>query len=220
MSQYETNHSTAPPWNPSASLVVWIAFGALMLALLVIFRTVLPLLFGAIVIAYLLSPITTWFEKRVTRGNRGSATALTLLLALTVAFGLLTAPLPVLINQTANVAQSGLNFLTQILTEPQTNPFNDTPLITDEETGEALSALDAVDAVLAEQNVENIGTLIEQQLGTWVNTDSAQQVLRSAGGITATVFGSALGFVGSTISLALSSLLSLTPSEASSASLS
>ncbi len=209
MTQYETNHSSAPPWNPSATLVVWIAFGALLLALLVIFRSVLPLLFGTIVIAYLLNPITTWFEKRVTRNRRGLATALTLLLALSIVFSVLATPLPVLINQTANVVQAGLNFITQILTEPQTNPFNNTPLIVDEETDEALSILDAVDAMLEEQNVENIGTLIEQQLGDWVNTDSAQQALRSAGGITATVFGSAVGFVGSTINLALSSLLSL-----------
>ncbi len=209
MTQYETNHSTAPPWNPSASLVVWIAFGALMLALLVIFRTVLPLLFGTIVIAYLLNPLTTWFEKRVTRGKRGTATALTLLLVLTIAFSALATPLPVLINQTANVAQEGVNFLTQVLTEPQTNPFNGTPIIVDEETDEALSILDAVDLMLEEQNVENIGTLIEQELLVWVETDGAQDLLLSAGGITATIFGSALGFVGSTISLALSSLLSL-----------
>jgi len=188
---------------------MWVAFGVLMVALLVIFRSVLPLLFGVIVIAYLLNPVTTWFEKRVTRGQRGSATALTLLLVVSIVFAVLITPLPVLINQTANVAQAGLNFITQVLTEPQTNLFNNMPLITDEETGEPLSVLDAVDAVLQEQNVENIGTLIEQELGTWVNTDSAQQVLRSAGGITATVFGSAVGFVGSTISLALSSLLSL-----------
>lgn len=209
MPHYETDHSTAPPWNLQTTTVMWVLFTVLLVFLLFAFRSVIPFAFGAVIIAYLLSPFTSFLQRRITFGNRALATTITVLLLVIIVLSVILTIVPALISQTIDVAQSALNLLETLLTEPLTWAFNDTPIFADPETNDALSVLEAANRSLEAQGFTSLSEWLEERAEVLLNFRNLQQLLRSATGVTSALFGSAVSFFGSAFGLALNSLLFL-----------
>ena len=77
---YESEHSTAPPWDDRMAMIMALAFSLLLIVLGVVFWSVIPFALGTTIIAYLLNPLTNFLQKRVTFGRRGWAVLLTFLI--------------------------------------------------------------------------------------------------------------------------------------------
>src|SRR5690606_16132682 len=136
--QYEDDYSTAPPWDSSTSTIMAIGFAILLLALTIIFWSVIPFALTTVVIAYLLNPFTDMLQRRVTFGRRGWAVFLTFIVIIVVIVLVFVMLLPPLIEQSINGIISLWNVLGRLFTEPIfVTP--DLPLITETNTDTAIS---------------------------------------------------------------------------------
>ncbi len=207
MNEYEHDFSTAEPWTPNVTVLMWVSFALILIFLLIVFRSVLPFALGAIVIAYLLNPLTNLLDRFVP-GGRAPAASATVLFLWTLLLVAIFTIIPALTQQTINVLEGGVEQLDRLLTDPQEWFFNGEPVFADPETGEALTALQAAENAATEAGFADLGELLVARSGEFLNPANIQQVLRSAGGVTSTIFGSALGVVGSTFGFALNTLLS------------
>ena len=208
--QYEDDYSTAPPWDSSTSTIMAIGFSILLLALVIIFWSVIPFALTTVVIAYLLNPFTDMLQRRVTFGRRGWAVFLTFIVIIVVIVLVFVMLLPPLIEQSINGIISLWNVLVRMVTEPIfVTP--DLPLITETNTDTAISIRDYIDILLRERGFATVNEWIvatSQQLT--IDRQTIQQFFSIGGGVTTNLVGSVFSIAGSTFSLAINTLLFLT----------
>jgi predicted PurR-regulated permease PerM len=207
---YEDDYSTAPPWDSNTSTIMAIGFTILLLALAIIFWSVIPFALTTVIIAYLLNPFTDMLQRRVTFGKRGWAVLLTFIVILVIIVLIFVMLLPPLIEQSINGIISLWNILVRMFTEPiLITP--DLPLITETNSGEAISIRQYIDILLRERGFATVNEWIvatSQQLT--IDRQTIQQFFSIGGGVTTNLVGSVFSIAGSTFSLAINTLLFLT----------
>jgi predicted PurR-regulated permease PerM len=207
---YESEHSTAPPWDERMTIIMTIAFSSLLLVLGVVFWSVIPFTLATTVIAYLLNPLTEFLQKRVTFGRRGWAVLLTFLIILVIIMLVFIVLLPPLIEQSINGITSLWTFLVNLFTQPIfINP--ETPLIRDPATTEAIAISDYINVLLAQQGFSTVSEwLISTGQNLTLDRETIQQFFSIGGGLTTGVLGSVFIIAGSTLSLVINTVFFLT----------
>jgi predicted PurR-regulated permease PerM len=207
---YESEHSTAPPWDDRMAMIMALAFSLLLIVLGVVFWSVIPFALGTTVIAYLLNPLTNFLQKRVTFGRRGWAVLLTFLIILIIILLVFIVLIPPLIEQSINGITSLWTFLVNLFTQPIfINP--ELPLIRDPATTEAIAISDYINVLLAQQGFSTVSEwLISTGQNLTLDRETIQQFFSIGGGLTTGVLGSVFSIAGSTLSLVLNTVFFLT----------
>jgi predicted PurR-regulated permease PerM len=207
---YESEHSTAPPWDDRMAMIMALAFSLLLIVLGVVFWSVIPFALGTTVIAYLLNPLTNFLQKRVTFGRRGWAVLLTFLIILVIILLVFIVLIPPLIEQSINGITSLWTFLVNLFTQPIfINP--ELPLIRDPATTEAIAISDYINVLLAQQGFSTVSEwLISTGQNLTLDRETIQQFFSIGGGLTTGVLGSVFSIAGSTLSLVLNTVFFLT----------
>jgi predicted PurR-regulated permease PerM len=207
---YESEHSTAPPWDDHMTMIMAIAFSSLLIVLGVVFWSVIPFALGTTIIAYLLNPLTNFLQKRVTFGRRGWAVLLTFLIILVIILLVFIVLIPPLIEQSINGITSLWTFLVNLFTQPIfINP--ELPLIRDPATTEAIAISDYINVLLAQQGFSTVSEwLISTGQNLTLDRETIQQFFSIGGGLTTGVLGSVFSIAGSTLSLVLNTVFFLT----------
>jgi predicted PurR-regulated permease PerM len=207
---YESEHSTAPPWDDRMAMIMALAFSLLLIVLGVVFWSVIPFALGTTIIAYLLNPLTNFLQKRVTFGRRGWAVLLTFLIILIVIMLVFIVLIPPLIEQSINGITSLWTFLVNLFTQPIfINP--ELPLIRDPATTEAIAISDYINVLLAQQGFSTVSEwLISTGQNLTLDRETIQQFFSIGGGLTTGVLGSVFSIAGSTLSLVLNTVFFLT----------
>lgn len=197
------NHSTAPIWDAQTSLLIGVGFAILLIALAVVFWSVIPLALGTSVIAYLLDPIADFFDKRVTFGRRGLSILLTFLFIIVIVVLVFVMLLPPLIQQAGDSVTSLYNSGRQLVIEPY-EPFQNL-IAPESETPISLSTY--ITQQLDEQGFEASSEwLLETGRNLNIDRQTIQQIFNVGGGVTTSLLGSIFSIAGSTLGLIFNSL--------------
>lgn len=210
------NHSTAPIWDAQTSLLVGVGFAILLIALAVVFWSVIPLALGTSVIAYLLDPIADFFDKRVTFGRRGLSILLTFSSIIVIIVLIFVMLLPPLGKQAVDSVISLRDSAQRVYTQPQNelqfiiNPKPSENEESDEEIAEELQAISLQTYILNfldEQGFEASSEwLIEAGSNLNFDRQTIQQIFNVGGGVTTSLVGSIFSIAGSTLGLIFNSL--------------
>ncbi|MDQ7024351.1 MAG: AI-2E family transporter [Anaerolineae bacterium] len=216
-SLYADEYSTAPPWDDKISTIMAIGFASLLIVMGVVFWAVIPFALTTTVIAYLLNPITDFFQKRVTFGRRGWAVFLTFLLILIVIVLVFILLLPPLVEQSINGVVSLWDILVEFVTQPIVISSDDLPFVDGEislfnhpDNPEIpISIRDHLEILLNEMDFSTESILqTSQELS--IDRETLQQFFSIGGGVTSSLVGSIFSIAGSTVSLVLNTLFFLT----------
>lgn len=207
---YSTQMSTAPAWDKQTTNLVKVGFFIALLALAVVFWSVIPLALTTAVVAYLLTPLTDFFDKRITFGRRGWAVLLTFLLIVIVVIGVVVILIPPLVEQSINGVVSVYDTLVTLIREPIVFE-NDAPLIRNEETGDPISIATYITGLLEQQGFENVSDwVIATAQSLRFDRETIQQIFNVSGGVTTTLVGSVFSLAGSTLGFLFSGLFFVT----------
>lgn len=207
MTSETVNHSTAPLWNAQTALLVGVGFTILLIALAVVFWSVIPLALGTSIIAYLLDPIADFFDKRVTFGRRGLSILLTFLFIIVIIVLIFVMLLPPLVQQGADSVTSLYNSGRQLVIEPYA-PLQ--PYIAPE-SDDAISLATYITQLLDEQGFEASSEwLLETGRNLNIDRQTIQQIFNVGGGVTTSLVGSIFSIAGSTFGLIFNSLFFVT----------
>lgn len=200
---YENNHSTAPRWDERTSLFVGIGFVILLVVLGALFWSVIPFALATSVIAYLMFPITRFFEKRITAGRRGLAILLTFLFIIVLIVLVFVMLLPPLIEQSINSIISLYNTVVELITQP----YTDIPLIRDPESDEIIALTDYISIVLRDQGFTTVNEwIVSTTRNLRLDRDTIMQIFNISGDVTTSIVGSVFTIAGSALGLLFSSL--------------
>lgn len=205
-----TPNTPSPVWSDELKRIIGlIAFVVLMLFLYQ-FRGILPLVFTAIVFAYLLYPIAMFFHRTLLRGKmRGLAVVLTFLLMISIVAVSLLVVIPALIEQIQSLLAGAPQFLRNIqnglltLLQREIN-FTQTPL--ERIYPEPFVIAEVLGIDMSEDGVLAIFDVLVNQIRNFDVVAIARQVSGSVTNIT----GSAFSFVGGAFSLVLNLVFLLT----------
>ncbi len=203
MTQIESSSSQVVPASPawSGRTKRTVVIGALVLVGLLIWQItdVLPLIVIALVVSYLLNPLTRFLERRITRGRRGAAILLTFILVLVGFMLVILVVLPAIFRQVNDFAAelpTQLETLQSRIEEALSQPltFNGQPILID---GQPLVPLDQLTAALGENPTDALQLENFDFIGT----------IR---GFLSTVTGPTFSFIGRAFSVLINMILLLT----------
>ena len=198
-----TNLSTAPAWNERTKIFVGVGFTILLVVLGFLFWSVIPLALSASIIAYLLDPITDFFDKRVTFGRRGFSILLTFLFIIVIIILVFVMLLPPLIQQGVDSVVSLSNSIRELVVEPY-EPLQ--PIIAPD-SEEPISLWVYTNQLLEEQGFEASSEwLLETGRNLNIDRQTIQQIFNVGGDITGSILGSIFSIAGSTLGLIFNSL--------------
>lgn len=203
-------YSTAPSWNQTTTAIITVGFAIALVLLAMLFWPVIPFALTTAVIAYLLDPITDFFQERFTFGRRGWAILLTFIFFILLIVIVSVVIVPPLIAQTVSGLNSLYSLLNNLITQPQViTP--DLPLIPDPESGEAIAISDYISQLLREQGFTDINEwLLSASQNLNLDRATIQQIFTVGSGLTTNLLGSVYSIAGSAIGLIFSSLFFLT----------
>lgn len=199
----DDNHSTAPQWNEQMTLLVGMGFVILLIVLSVLFWSVIPFALATSVIAYLMFPMTQFFEKYITRGRRGLSIFLTFMLIIVIIVLVFVMLLPPLIEQSINSITSLYNTVVELITQP----YTDIPLIRDPESDEIIALTDYISIVLRDQGFTTVNEwIVSTTRDLRLDRDTITQIFNISGDVTTSILGSVFTIAGSAFGLIFSSL--------------
>ncbi|MGJ3237107.1 MAG: AI-2E family transporter [Anaerolineae bacterium] len=200
-------HSSAPSWDSRTSLLMGVGFTLLLIVLGVVFWPVIPLALATSVIAYLLNPITNFFDQRVTFGRRGWSILLTFLFIIVVIVLVLVMLIPPLVEQSISSITSLYNSGVQLVTEPS----NVLSFIRDPETDEVIALSEYISILLRDQGFTTVNEwFLETSRNLELDRDTILQIFNIGGGVTTSVLGSVFSIAGEAVGLVFTSLFFLT----------
>ncbi len=197
----------SPRWSDNTKRIVGIIAFVFVALLLFQFRSVITLVFSAVVIAYLFHPIADFFQERLLRGRlRVVAVLLTFLLMISLVVLALLFVLPTVIVQMQSLISNTPEFLESaqdwILDRLDDEiDFTGTPL--ERFFGEPLLVADIVGIEPSNIDVENMFDAADLQIATFDTVETLRQFV-------ATISGSAFSFVGGALSTGLNLIFLLT----------
>lgn len=197
----------SPRWGDNTKRIVGIIAFVFVALLLFQFRSVITLVFSAVVIAYLFHPIADFFQERLLRGRlRVVAVLLTFLLMISLVVLALLFVLPTVIVQMQSLISNTPEFLESaqdwILDRLDDEiDFTGTPL--ERFFGEPLLVADIVGIEPSNIDVENMFDAADLQIATFDTVETLRQFV-------ATISGSAFSFVGGALSTGLNLIFLLT----------
>ncbi len=197
----------SPEWNLETRRIVGVIAFIVAALLLVQFRSVLPLIFSAIVIAYLLNPIANFFQHRLLNGKlRPVAVLLTFILVISILVLSLLFVVPAVIEQVQifferlpDLIQTTQDSVIEFLQDEIT--FGGTPL--ERFFGESIVLADLLGIDIDNINLNELFTEVGQE-GAVIDTIG---LLRQ---LTTSVTGSAFSVVGGAFSTTLRIVFLLT----------
>ncbi len=200
-------YSTAPAWDNQTTLLVGVGFTILLVVLGVLFWSVIPFALATSVIAYLLHPITNFFDRRVTFGRRGWSILMTFGFIIVVVLLVIVVLVPPLVEQSINSIQSLYNSSVELVTEP----YEPIPVIRDPETDELIALSDYISVLLRQQGFNTVNEwVIETGRNLNLDRDTIMQIFNISGDVTSSVVGSIFSIAGSALGLLFSSLFFIT----------
>ena len=206
---HEGQFSSAPAWNQTTTTLITVGFAIALVLLAILFWPVIPFALTTAIIAYLLDPLTDFYQDRVTFGGRGWAILLTFISFLVVILLIFVVLAPPLISQTTNGLGSLYNLLNELVTQPQ--PILE-PVLQDTE-GDPISISTYVGQFLEQQGFTDTDLnnwLISVSQNLSLDRETIQQIFSVGGDLTTSVLGSVASIAGSAIGLIFSSLFFIT----------
>ncbi len=191
------SQSTAPEWSETTARGIALLFAGVLALTALTLWSVIPLMFAAVVTAYLLHPLVDACETRVARGQRVMSVFIIMLLIVGLLVGLMISVVPALLRQTNNVLTVIPGTVTTFLNEPLT--FGDTVIETPD--GEPFILSEQLELMVSEEEYQDFNDYLNTLLGQ-VTGQGAEEIFNSVLGIT----GSAFGVIGNTIGFLLTSL--------------
>lgn len=194
--------STSPEWD-IATRRIWllILLGLATLSLILLWDSVIPMAAAGLLVAYLLFPVATFLQRRVTAGSRSIASIIVVLFFLILLVISILTIIPTILVQSVNVISALPDIFNRLFTEPlvidgETMIINNNPIIFSELFSDYVTSrgFDSVEDLFISQ---------AQQIQIPTVTDFATDIL-------STVTGSAFSILGSTFGLALNTLFFFT----------
>ena len=199
--------SPSPTWDISFKRIVAVIAFALMALILVQFRSVLPLIFAAVVLAYLFNPVANFFQHRLLRGRlRPMAVLLTFILVIAIIIMALLFVIPAMINQIESFLASTPDLLQSVQNWVISRLNNEINF-----TGTPLERFLPEPIPLAELlGIETADADINALFGALQSDVPSLDMVTTLRQITTSVTGSAFSFVGGAFSTGLNLLFLLT----------
>lgn len=203
----QNNLSTAPRWDDRTALFMGVGFTVLLVVLGVLFWSVIPFALATSVVAYLLNPITNFFDRRVTFGRRGWSILLTFLLIIVVVFLVFVMIVPPLVEQSINSIQRLYSEVVILVTEP----YEPLPLIRHPDSDELIALSDYINILLEQQGFEaSQEWFLEAGRNLNIDRETIMQIFNIGGDVTSSILGSVFSIAGSALGLLFSSLFFIT----------
>lgn len=155
-------YSSAPPWSPETLRIWAIVLGIALFVFILVLRPIWPLAGGALLLAYIVSPLVDWLQYRLFGGKRrGLAVLIVLLLFIVALVLLLLLVIPSLLAQIIAGVDAAVNFIEEASTEP---------LVIGNETvtndaGEPIILSEAITRFLENNDLETVAGDVWEQLG-------------------------------------------------------
>ena len=141
----------------------------------------IPFALATSIVAYLLNPITNFFDKRVTFGRRGWSILLTFLLIVVVVFLVFVMIVPPLVEQSINSIQQLYNEQVVLVTEP----YEPIPVIRHPDTDELIALSDYINILLEQQGFEvSQEWFLEMGRTLNIDRDTIMQIFNIGGNVT------------------------------------
>lgn len=202
-------YSSAPAWDKQMRPYIAVGFGLFLLALVLIFWSVIPLALTTVVIAYLLTPISDGFT-RVAFGQRGWGVLLTFIFIFMVIIFVLVMLLPPLIVQSVDGLTSLFDAGVRLIEDP-IFIGDENPLIVDPNSGEPISVLNYMRQYASEEGYDTIVdwlTTLPQTLQ--LDRDTIQQIFFVSSDVTSSVLGSLASIAGTAVGFIFSAIFFIT----------
>lgn len=199
--------SGSPEWSINTKRIIGVIAFIVAVVLIYQFRSVIPLIFSAVVLSYLFHPIADWFQETLLRGRlRVVAVLMTFLLIIAIITIVLLVVIPVGVAQIQTLLANTPEFLQDaqdwiidrlddeiVLTNTPVGRFFDEPII-------------VADVLGIEMSDENIITQLFNPNAATVDFDAGIIIRR----VTTSVTGSAFSVLGGAFSIGLNVVFLLT----------
>lgn len=207
---YDSLESSAPAWNEQTTTLVKVGFFIALVVLAAVFWAVIPLALTTAVVAYLLTPLTDFFDRHITRGRRGWAVFLTFMVILAVLLGVFVILVPPLVEQSVNGISSLYESIVRFIQEPVIFN-NDNPMLVNPDTSEPISVATYITRLLEAQGFDNLSDwLFATAQDFRIDRETLLQIFNVSGGVTTTLVGSIFSIAGSTLGFLFSGLFFIT----------
>lgn len=159
-------YSTAPPWSPAVVRIWAVVLGIALVVFVIALRPIWPLAGGALLLAYIVSPLVDWLQYWAFNGKRrGLAVSIVLLLFMIALVLLLLLVVPTLLSQIVSGIDAAVRFIEEESTQPLT--IGGEPWTNAE--GEPIILNDVVTQFLENNDLESITADVWEELGLSVS---------------------------------------------------
>lgn len=160
-------YSSAPPWSPAVVRIWATVLGVALFIFLLMLQPIWLLAGGALLVAYMVSPLVDWVQSTFFRGaRRGAAVAIVLLLFVSLGVLLLLMVFPALVTQFIAGLDAGAKFIQNLSSQPLT--IGGEPV--DDSDGNPVIVSELITRFLENNDLETVAADLWIQLGMSVSS--------------------------------------------------